>query len=98
VVVGLGNGLALPTLVGAVLIDIHPKQAGLAAGAITTAQQFGNAIGVTVLGTLFFSVLGAGTVFHDYVRAMEVVALSSMGIVVLVFAAAFQLPRNNAQH
>ena len=93
VVVGLGNGLALPTLVGAVLIGIHPKQAGLAAGALTTAQQFGNAIGVTVLGTLFFSVLGAGTVLHDYVHAMEVTALAGMVIVVLVFAAAFRLPR-----
>jgi EmrB/QacA subfamily drug resistance transporter len=96
VVVGLGNGLALPTLVGAVLIDIHPKQAGLAAGAITTAQQFGNAIGVTVLGTLFFSVLGVGNVLHDYVSAMEVVAVTSMVVVVLVFAAAFQLPKVNA--
>jgi EmrB/QacA subfamily drug resistance transporter len=98
VVVGLGNGLALPTLIGAVLIDIHPKQAGLAAGAITTAQQFGNAIGVTVLGTLFFSVLGAGSVIHDYVSAMEFVSVTGMVIVVLVFAAAFQLPRVNAQH
>ena len=59
VLIGLGNGMAIPSMIGAVLSSgIEPHKAGMAAGALTTAQQFGNAVGATVLGTVFFSVLG----------------------------------------
>jgi EmrB/QacA subfamily drug resistance transporter len=61
VVVGLGNGLAIPSMIGAVLSSgIDHRKAGMAAGVLTTAQQFGNAVGATVLGTIFFSVQGNG--------------------------------------
>jgi EmrB/QacA subfamily drug resistance transporter len=92
-VVGIGNGLAIPSTVGAVMMGVPQHKAGMAAGAVTTAQQFGNAMGATVLGTVFFSVLGSRTTVHGYATAMATVCAVGAAVVVLVFAATFRLPR-----
>jgi EmrB/QacA subfamily drug resistance transporter len=94
VIIGIGNGFAIPSVVGAVLSSgIPPKKAGMAAGAITTSQQFGNAIGATVLGTVFFSVLGTSTDRAAFATAMEVTAAAGLGILAVVLAGAFALPK-----
>jgi EmrB/QacA subfamily drug resistance transporter len=94
VLIGLGNGLAIPSMVGAVLSSgIEPHKAGMAAGALTTAQQFGNAVGATVLGTIFFSVLGTGIHLTDFVSAMETSTVVGLAIVLVVLGAAFLLPK-----
>lgn len=94
VVVGLGNGLAIPSMIGAVLSSgIEPHKAGMAAGVLTTAQQFGNAVGATVLGTIFFSVLGSGLALGSYVSAMETSVAVGLAIVLVVLASAFLLPK-----
>ncbi|GAA4216105.1 MFS transporter [Actinocatenispora rupis] len=60
--VGAGNGLILPQLIGAALRGVPPESAGTASAVVSTAQQFAGAAGVTLLGTLFFAVLpGHGT-------------------------------------
>jgi EmrB/QacA subfamily drug resistance transporter len=98
VVIGLGNGMAIPSMIGAVLSSgIEPHKAGMAAGALTTAQQFGNAVGATVLGTIFFSVLGSGVHLSSFVSAMETTSVVGLGIVVLVLASAFLLPKKVAR-
>ncbi|MGH9074705.1 MAG: hypothetical protein ACRDZQ_11400 [Acidimicrobiales bacterium] len=56
--VGLGNGLALPSLIGAVLSGVRSSRAGAASGVLTTAQQFSSAAGVALLGVVFFAALG----------------------------------------
>jgi MFS family permease len=70
-VVGAGNGLLLPPLLGAALARVRAEQAGAASGALNTAQQFANSLGVTVIGTVFFAVAGAGVAAAA--RAMQVV-------------------------
>ncbi|HTJ68014.1 MAG TPA: MFS transporter [Actinospica sp.] len=98
VVIGLGNGLAIPSMLGAVLSSgIEPHKAGMAAGVLTTAQQFGNAVGATVLGTIFFSVLGSGIHVGSFVTAMETASIVGLGIVLLVLASAFLLPKKVAR-
>jgi hypothetical protein len=54
---GAGNGLTLPQLIGIVLARIPAGQSGMAAGMLTTAQQFAASAGVTIIGTAFFAVL-----------------------------------------
>ncbi len=95
IVVGFGNGLALPSIIGAVLLRIPAPQAGMAAGALTTVQQFGNATGVTVLGTVFFSVLGAAPSMHSYVTAMTVAAAICAALAVVIVSTSFLLPRRS---
>jgi MFS family permease len=93
VVVGFGNGLALPSIIAAVLLRIPGPQAGMAAGALTTVQQFGNAIGVTVVGTVFFSVLGSAPTMHSYVTAMTVSASICAALAVAILGTSFLLPK-----
>jgi MFS family permease len=93
IVVGFGNGLALPSIITAVLTRIPPARAGMAAGALTTAQQFGNASGVTILGTVFFSVLGSSAGVHGYVSAMTVAAAICAALAAVILSTSFLLPK-----
>jgi predicted MFS family arabinose efflux permease len=59
--VGGGMGLAIPPLINLVLRAVPPTDAGAASGMLVTSQQIGNALGVALVGTIFFGELGAAT-------------------------------------
>jgi hypothetical protein len=82
--VGAGNGLVLPRLIGAALARIKPEQAGIGAAMLTTAQQFASAAGVALIGGVFFAILGP---LADYPAAMRVSALIDIGLLVVVLCA-----------
>jgi len=50
----LGGGLLITPLLNTVLRRIAPETIGMASGALSTAQQVGGALGVAVIGTVFF--------------------------------------------
>lgn len=54
---GLGNGLAVPSLMGAVLADVGRDDAGSASGMLVTSQQIGAALGLAIVGVVLFGVL-----------------------------------------
>lgn len=56
-VLGIGSGLAIAPYFNIVLSGVDEAETGSASGALTAAQQTGNALGVSVLGTIFFSTL-----------------------------------------
>ncbi|WP_328311928.1 MFS transporter [Streptomyces sp. NBC_00442] len=56
--VGTAQGLTMSPLIGIVLTGIRPEDKGSASGALTTAFQVGQALGVAGIGTVF-SMLGA---------------------------------------
>lgn len=56
-VAGLGLGLAAPPLIDVVLSAVDDRHAGTAAGVLTTATQIGGALGVAVLGSIYFASL-----------------------------------------
>lgn len=60
VVAGAGMGLVLAPLTALVLARVPMAYGGAAAGALSTAQQVGGALGVAVIGVLFYGRLGAG--------------------------------------
>ena len=93
-VIGLGQGMALPSLIGAALSHVPPERAGAAAGILTTAQQFGAASGVAVIGAVFYTRLGPGRA--SAVKAMEL-AMAVNAVVALAAAAlTLLLPRRPA--
>lgn len=49
-----GNGLVLPSLLNIVLKRVPPKYAGAAAGIYSTFQQTASALGVSIIGGIFF--------------------------------------------
>ena len=92
--IGLGQGMALPSLIGTALAHVPPERAGAAAGILTTTQQFGVASGVAIIGAVFYARLGTGRV--SSVLAM-VLAMTIDAVVVLAAAAlTLLLPRRAA--
>ena len=72
----------------------HDSPAGAAAGILTTAQQFGAASGVAVIGAVFYTRLGVTRA--STVSAMEM-AMAINAVVVLAAAAlTLLLPRRTA--
>ena len=58
-VYGTGIGLATAQLTGVVLADVPVSQSGQGSGTQSTARQIGSALGIAILGTILFSVLGS---------------------------------------
>lgn len=59
---GLGMGVALSGLVGAVMGSVEPRHAGTVSGTASTVQQVGNAVGVALVGIVFFGRADQGLV------------------------------------
>lgn len=51
---GLGNGLVLPSLLNIALKNVPAQYAGAAAGIYSTFQQTASALGVSIIGGIFF--------------------------------------------
>ncbi|MDH6135408.1 EmrB/QacA subfamily drug resistance transporter [Kitasatospora sp. MAA4] len=50
---GVGVGLATPSLAATAMAAVPAERGGMAAGAVNTARQLGNALGIAVLGAVF---------------------------------------------
>jgi len=59
VVSGLGLGTVIAPLLNVILSGVPGRDAGSASGVLTTFQQVGGAVGVAVIGVVFFSLLSA---------------------------------------
>jgi EmrB/QacA subfamily drug resistance transporter len=94
--IGLGQGIALPSLIGAVLVHVKPDRAGAAAGILTTTQQFGVASGVAVIGAVFFGDLGGIGGRGSFVTAMELAMTIDAILLVAAAAVTLLLPRPGA--
>ena len=57
---GAGQGLCVTPLTTTVLSHADPRTAGSVSGALSTAQQVGNAIGVAITGVVFYGLLARG--------------------------------------
>lgn len=55
---GAGTGLVMAPLVAAMLARVDPALAGTASGLYSSGQQLGNAIGVAVIGIVYFGTTG----------------------------------------
>src|SRR5262249_58178011 len=93
VLIGLGQGIALPSLIGAVLAHVRPDRAGAAAGILTTTQQFGAASGIAVIGAIFYAALGAAPGRGAFASAMVVAMAVNAALVAIAAATTWLLPR-----
>jgi EmrB/QacA subfamily drug resistance transporter len=95
-VYGLGMGAIFVPLFDLILGDVQTHQVGSASGVLECVQQFGAALGVAVLGTVFFHAFGAHSTFAaaPAVHAAKLIAEISIGLTGLAFALAFLLPRH----
>jgi hypothetical protein len=91
-VMGLGLGLTLAPFFNIVLAGVEMAETGSASGALTALQQFGGAIGVAVLGTVFFDLL-IGRAHGSFPTAMKDTLWVVLGLQVVTFVLAFLLPK-----
>jgi EmrB/QacA subfamily drug resistance transporter len=59
---GAGLGMVMAPLVSTVLAGLPPQHAGVASGVLATVQQAGNALGVALIGIVYYGQLQAGAV------------------------------------
>ena len=86
---GLGLALLVIPLVNVVLAAVPAHAAGGASGLFGTAQQIGGAVGVALLGTVFFGYLNG----HSYEAALVHTAPYAMGAFALCAVLSLLLPR-----
>ncbi|GAA3803886.1 MFS transporter [Nocardioides panacisoli] len=60
VVAGAGMGVCLSALVGSVMGAVEPRHAATVSGALSTVQQLGNAVGVALIGIVYFGATARG--------------------------------------
>jgi EmrB/QacA subfamily drug resistance transporter len=87
---GAGQGLCITPLTTTVLSHADASRAGSVSGALSTAQQVGNAIGVAVSGVIFYGLLGDG---HGYGAAYRWSTAEMAVLLAGVAALAFIIPR-----
>lgn len=59
-IAGIGLGLGFSSLFQLVLANVPPRDAGAGSGSLQAFQQVGGALGVALVGELFFTTLGRG--------------------------------------
>jgi EmrB/QacA subfamily drug resistance transporter len=89
VVAGAGLALLVVPLVNVVLAGVPVEVAGGASGLFSTAQQLGGALGVALLGTVFFGYVGA----HSFAAALVHTAPYAIGAFALCGVLSLLLPR-----
>ena len=91
---GAGQGLCITPLTTTVLAHADPSRAGSVSGALSTAQQIGNAIGVAVSGVIFYGLIGDG---HGYGAAYRWSTAEMAVLLACVAALTFIIPRTAHQ-
>jgi EmrB/QacA subfamily drug resistance transporter len=92
-VVGIGMGLFVVPAFDTILAAVTDPELGSASGALNAIQQLGGAVGVAVLGTVFFTVLR-----HDgFAPALQRVLWWEVGLLALLLLVTPLLPRRARQ-
>ncbi|MBL8594035.1 MAG: MFS transporter, partial [Devosia sp.] len=89
---GVGLGLGFSGLFQSVLAGVPPRDAGAGSGALQAFQQVGGAIGVALVGQIFFTQLAAGfaagnaphVAFAEAAAPAIVYQIISFGLVVIL--------------
>jgi EmrB/QacA subfamily drug resistance transporter len=85
---GFGIGAVLVPLSSTVLAGVDPQYAGSAAGVLSTGQQVGGALGIAVIGVVFF---GSGAITHAFVVSLW--ALAGLTAATAALAQLLRAPR-----
>jgi EmrB/QacA subfamily drug resistance transporter len=90
----VGGGLLITPLLGVVLSGIHGDDPGAASGALATAQQIGGALGVAIIGAVFFHVFRTSTVGPAEAarHAFAAASFGTFALASIATALVFRLP------
>ncbi|WBC20437.1 MULTISPECIES: MFS transporter [unclassified Solwaraspora] len=94
VLAGAGMGLVLAPLTNTVLANLDPEYAGAASGVLATSQQVGGAVGVAIVGVVFYNRLEGFTDPMTYAPAFLAGVLWLIGFAVAIGLLVQFLPRH----
>ena len=89
---GLGNGLVLPFLLNVVLDNIEEKDVGAASGIFSTFQQTASALGISIIGGIFYSILEHEYFKNNYLFALQVGLSLGIFFLIIVWCMLSKLP------
>ena len=100
-VAGVGSGFFIAPNVQFIVATVDPSEAGAASGVISTMQRIGSAIGIAVIGSVFFGNLSFPTdrrptatdVANAFSTSATAALLVSAAFAVVAFLLVFTLPR-----
>nr|BFD92144.1 MFS transporter [Kitasatospora sp. Xyl93] len=78
---GLGMGLVIAPVTSVVLAGVEPRLAGSAAGVVSTVQQVGGALGIALIGLVYYGAGDPTAAFGHSVLALAVLELLLVGLV-----------------
>ncbi|MGX5854463.1 MFS transporter [Dyadobacter jiangsuensis] len=93
---GTGCGSVLPSLLAVALKNIPIELAGAASGTFSTFQQTAIALGIGVIGGIFFSCLGPLPDAATYISAYRIATVTNMALLALVGFFLWLLPGDEA--
>jgi EmrB/QacA subfamily drug resistance transporter len=88
ILLGLGIGMLISPLFGFILTSVTDDEVGSASGVLNASQQLAGAIGIAVLGTIFFATLGHA----GFVAALNRCLLVELGTMPVLFVLLGLLP------
>jgi EmrB/QacA subfamily drug resistance transporter len=97
---GLGMGLSMPAMFDLILAEVPTRHAGSASGVVNTVMQVGSAVGIAVVGVVFFGLVEAADPDASPALVLTEATQQTLWFHVLAFGAAgalsFLLPRRAA--
>ncbi|MGI8715374.1 MAG: MFS transporter [Solirubrobacteraceae bacterium] len=98
-VVGFGAGFSFGQLFDFILAGVAMDEVGSASGVLNAVQQLASALGVAVLGTVFFGRIGLGHPSdHLPTDALATTAWVCLAPLAVAFALVFRFPMQARQH
>jgi EmrB/QacA subfamily drug resistance transporter len=99
---GIGTGMTIAPNQDFVLATVPRREAGTAAGALSTAQRIGTAVGIAVIGSVLFGSLkfvpGPHAVAATFTHSAQLALLANLGFMVVALVLVLALPREIPKH
>jgi EmrB/QacA subfamily drug resistance transporter len=96
-VAGVGFGVAMPSIIKAVISGIDQRHAGLASGIVISSLQIGGAVGIALVGGVFFNTLGDGGGLTAYAHAFSVATGCNIALMAVGAILSLRLPDHNCR-
>ncbi len=94
VIAGFGTGFFIAPNTQFIVSTVDPVEAGAAAGVVSTVQRLGSAIGIAIIGAVFF---GVSATAGPVVAAPVALAVSAV-LAIIAFGLVFTLPKRITHH
>ena len=99
---GIGTGMTIAPNQDFVLATVPRGEAGTAAGVLGTSQRVGTAVGIAIIGTVFFSSLkfvpGPHAVASAFTHSAQLALLANLGFMIVALILVLALPRQIPEH